>query len=241
MAIVSQQDGRVSQPTNPIRPAPVRSAGSRHDVIDRVARRIPGSRAGACVRVAVDGPDGSGKTTFADELGAAVRSLGRPVVRVSVDDFHNVRAVRYRQGRESPQGFWEDSYNYQRFRSDVLEPFAPGGTRRYRPAAHDLATDLVLEPRPRTAAPGTVLIVDGLFLHRDEIGKVWDLSVFLEVPFEVTARRMAGRDGTDPDPGSPGMRRYIEAQRIYFAACLPRQRADILIDNEDFDAPRIIR
>jgi uridine kinase len=50
----------------------------------------------------------------------------RPVVRVSVDDFHNTQLVRYRQGRDSPEGFWEDSYNYQRLIADVL---APGGYR----------------------------------------------------------------------------------------------------------------
>ncbi|MEU8238440.1 AAA family ATPase [Actinoplanes missouriensis] len=213
----------------------------RRDVVGHVAGRIPVRGDGACLRVGVDGPDGSGKTTFADELAAAVRALGRPVVRVSLDDFHNVRAVRYRLGRESPEGFWRDSYDYRRFRADVLDPFAPGGLRHYRSAAHDLATDAVLEPPPRTAPPGSVLIVDGLFLHRDEIGDVWDLSVFLEVPFEVTARRMARRDGTNPDPGHPEMRRYVEAQRIYFAACSPQQRAGILIGNEDVEAPRIIR
>ena len=80
-------------------------------------------------------------------------------------------SVRYRQGQESPQGFWQDAFNYQRFRSDVvLGPFAPGGSRRCRPAAHDLATDGVLDPPWRTAGSGSVLIVDGLFLHRDEIG-----------------------------------------------------------------------
>lgn len=213
----------------------------RQDVIGQVARRIPVRRDGFCLRVAVDGADGSGKTTFADELADAVRALGRPVVRISLDDFHHVRAVRYRRGRESPEGFWLDSYDYQRFREDVLEPFAPGGGRRYRSAAHDLVTDAVLDPPFRTASPGSVLIVDGLFLHRDEIGDVWDLSVFLEVPFAVTARRMAGRDGTNPDPGHPAMRRYVEAQKIYFAACSPQRRADILIDNADVEAPRIMR
>jgi uridine kinase len=214
---------------------------TRHEVLSHVAGRVPVSQGGNCLRVAVDGTDGSGKTIFADELATAVRALGRPVVRVSLDDFHHVRAVRYRLGRDSPQGFWRDSYDYQRFRGEVLEPFAPGGSRRYRPAGHDLATDRVLHPRPRTAAPGTVLIVDGLFLHRDEIGPVWDLSVFLDVPFPVTAHRMARRDGTNPDPEHPSMRRYVEAQRMYFAACSPQHRADVLIDNQDFDAPRVVR
>jgi uridine kinase len=95
--------------------------------------------------------------------------------------------------------------------------------------------------RSRRWGPGSVLIVDGLFLHRSEIGDVWDLSVFLRVPFEVTAKRMARRDGTNPDPGHPEMRRYVEAQRIYFATRTPQQRAHILIDNTDFEKPQIIR
>jgi uridine kinase len=216
-------------------------SAQRREVIGYVVRRIPASDGRACIRVAVDGPDGSGKTIFADELAAAVRALDRPVVRVSLDDFHNTQAVRYRQGRESPEGFWHDSFNYQRFRSDVLEPFAPGGNRRYRPAAHDLATDTVLDPEPCTAPPGTVLVVDGLFLHRHETGDAWDLSVFLDVPFSVTAKRMALRDGTNPDPEHPSMRRYVQAQRLYFNACSPHQRTDILIDNQDPSAPRILR
>jgi uridine kinase len=202
---------------------------------------MPASDYRTCPRVAVDGPDGSGKTTFADELAAAIRCVGRTVVRVSLDNFQNVRTVRYRQGCESPEGFWRDSFNYQRSRSDVLEPFAPGGSRRYRTAAHDLATDTMLDPEIRTALPGTVLVVDGLFLHRDEIADAWDLSVFRDVPFSVTAKRMALRDGAVPDPEHPSMRRYVEAQRIYFNTCSPHQRADILIDNQDFSASKAVR
>jgi uridine kinase len=212
----------------------------RQDVIAEVARLLPQPGGGRFLRVAVDGPDGSGKTVFAGELVAAVRALGRPAVQISLDDFHHVRAVRYRQGRDSPEGFWRDSYNYERFRGDVLEPFAPGGSGHYRTAAHDLRTDAILEPERRTAAPGTVLVVDGLFLHRDEIVDAWDLSVFLDVPFAETARRMAARDGTVPDPRHPSMRRYVEAQRLYFRTCAPQERATVLIDNRDFGAPRIV-
>jgi uridine kinase len=46
------------------------------------------------VRVAIDGVDGAGKTTFANELAEVVGGLGRPVIRASVDGFHNPRVVR---------------------------------------------------------------------------------------------------------------------------------------------------
>jgi len=63
-------------------------------VLKQVAELVPGAVGENCVRVGVDGVDGSGKTVFADELAAVLRSLGRYVVRVSVDDFHNVRSTR---------------------------------------------------------------------------------------------------------------------------------------------------
>lgn len=192
-------------------------------------------------RVGIDGPDGAGKTHFADALAAALHDRCRPVARISIDDFHNVRAVRYRQGRHSPFGFWEDSYNYERFRSDVLEPFGPEGSRRFRRASYSHLTDEILDPPFEAADPAAILIVDGIFLHRVELRAHWDLTVFLDVAFTETARRMALRDGTSPDPDHPSMRRYIEGQREYLRQCHPQQRATILIDNNNLHAPRVVR
>lgn len=190
--------------------------------------------------VGIDGADGSGKTVLADELRDILRSSGRPTIRVSIDDFHNVRAVRYHRGRESPEGFWLDSFNYRRLHTDVLEPLGPGGTRRYRPRGHDLASDEEVHLEPQTAPPGSVVVIDGLFLHRRELAHVWNFSIFLDVPFAVTAQRMAARDGSDPDPDHPSMRRYVEAQRLYLAASIPQDRASVVIDNTIFNAPRIL-
>lgn len=219
--------------TSPLRTTPARSL-----VLNRVADAIPTPGPGF-TRVGVDGPDGSGKTTFADELAEVLRARGRDVVRVSIDDFHHVRAVRHHRGRDSPEGFWLDSYDYDRFRADVLTPFAPGGTGRYRPAAHDVITDAVRNPPPIQAPPGATLIVDGIFLHRDELAGNWDFSLFLEVPFTETARRMAVRDNTPPDPSDPGMRRYVAGQRLYYAACSPQSRATWVIDNTTPSTPTL--
>ncbi len=75
------------------------------------------------------------------------------------------------------------------------------------------------------------MIVEGMFLHRDELLDTWDMSVFLEVPFAISVRRMAERDGTSPNPDDPSVRRYVEGQRIYLAACTPTQRATHVIAN----------
>jgi uridine kinase len=190
------------------------------------AKRIPARHRGTgastrgadAVRVAVDGVDGSGKPVFADQLAGVLREQARPVVRASVDDFHHPRVQRYRRGRSSPSGFWLDSFDYARLRHDLLDPLGPGGSRRYRTAVHDLDTDQHVDLPWVVGPPGVVLVLDGLFLHRDELHDLWELSVLLEVPFDITAARMAARDGSNPDPHHPSMHRYVDAQRTYFKA-----------------------
>ena len=189
--------------------------------------------------VAVDGVDGSGKTVFADRLARAVAALGGRAVRVSEDDYHHPREVRWRQGRSSPQGFFEDSYDLDRLESLVLQPFRDEG--RYVPRVHDVATDDQIAPEWHAVEPPAVLVADGLFLHRDELVERWDRSMFLDVPFHESVRRMAERDGTHPDPDHPSMQRYVEGQRLYFRTCSPDQRATWVVDNTDFRRPRILR
>lgn len=211
------------------------------DLIARLAAEIRGPAHGRrFVLVGVDGPDGAGKTTFADRLTAELRRQPRQVVLVHADDFLNLREVRHRRGPESPEGFWLDSYDYPALERDVLVPFGPEGDGWYRPAATDLRQDVRVHPPARQAPVGTVAVVEGLFLHRDELFGRWDYSVFLDVPFAVTARRMNGRDRTPADPEHPRMRRYTHGQRLYFAACAPWTRATRVIDNRDLDAPRLV-
>jgi uridine kinase len=161
-------------------------------------------------------------------------------VHVSADDFHHVRAVRHQRGRDSPEGFWLDSYDYPALIENVLAPFGPGGGRRYRAASHDLHSDEVLDLPWQQAPAGAVLVLDGLFLLRDELAGHWDLSIFLTAPFEVTVARMAARDGSHPDPEHPSVARYVQGQRLYFAACRPWERADLVIDNSDVDRPALV-
>lgn len=208
----------------------------RKDVLQQVAGAVP-VRGLGYVRVGVDGTDGSGKTWFADELAEHLHGLGRNVVRASIDDFHHVRAVRYQRGRKSAEGFYRDSFDLDQFSALVLDPFGPDGDGRYSLRGHDLATDQVLEPDWQVAPPGTVLVVDGVFLHRDGLSEAWDLSVWLDVPFDVTCARMAKRDGTHPDPAHPSVARYVEGQRLYLAECHPASRATLVVDNSDLDRP----
>ena len=214
----------------------------RDSVLKEVAGAVPDpALLGVPVRVAIDGVDGAGKTVFADELAKVLKGMGREVVRVSVDGFHAVRARRYARGRLSPVGCWLDSYDYAAFDEQVLSPLSPGGSRRFRRAVHDVATDAVLDEPWELAGDEAVLVVDGIFLHRDELVGAWDFSVFLDVGFDVSVARMVVRDGASPDLEDPRNQRYIGGQRLYLQACDPAGRARMVSDNSDWDEPVIMR
>jgi uridine kinase len=193
------------------------------------------------VLVGIDGVDGSGKTTFADELAAALDAHGDRCIRISLDDFHAPRAVRHRRGRDSPDGFWLDSYDYAAFRERVIVPLGAGGDGRYRSASHDLESDRLIDPPELAASEPSVVVVDGLFLQRAELRGVWDAVVFLDVEFAESVGRMARRDGSDPHPAAASNRRYVEGQQIYFRECDPQGNADILVDHNEIARPRIMR
>lgn len=210
-------------------------------LLAELADRIAGRLGSGILRVAVDGVDGAGKTTFADRLGDMLRRGGIGVIRAGIDGFHHPRATRYRLGRGSPEGFFRDSFDLAGFRQHLLDPLGPGGSLRFRRAVFDHRQDAALDGPEETAVPPAVLLVDGIFLQRDELRPHWDLTIFLDVPFAESFRRMARRDGGDPDPDAAGNRRYREGQELYFAQCDPRSRADVLIDCADLERLVIMR
>lgn len=204
-------------------------------IVDFLSAELPTDRR---VLVGIDGVDGSGKTTFANAL--ATSYLNRSTVLIHLDDFLNVSEIRHRRGRDSPEGFWLDSYDYESLTRDVIDPLRPSGTGVYRRSSFAPSIDKAIQPAPHQCAADAAVIVEGMFLHRDELAGVWDFSLFLDVPFDETARRMAIRDGSPPDPEHPSMQRYVGGQRLYFAAARPWERADLVIDNSAPELPKVI-
>jgi uridine kinase len=178
--------------------------------------------------VAVDGIDGAGKTTFADRLKPLIENHGRHVARASVDGFHNPRSIRYSRGQSDPLGFFLESYNYAELIHCLIEPFRSGEkvieTKRF-----DHRIDCPVSVT-EVVDPSAILVLDGIFLHRDELRHFWDYSVFIKVPFSLSYQRMAKRDGADPNPQAESNRRYYRGQLIYLEHCQPQERATLVID-----------
>jgi uridine kinase len=180
---------------------------ARTRLVHELAARARGAR-----RIAVDGPDAAGKTTLAQELAAALAHDGLAVVRVSIDDFLRPREERYRLGDESPTGYYEDSFDHDRFREAVMD------------ARETVIADGVFLQRPE--------IVDlwdfCIFVDAEE----------KEILRRAANRDRPRLGGGVVDRYR---RRYLPAQRAYAERLRPAERADAVVDNTDPAQPVLRR
>lgn len=223
----------------------------RTQVLSRAAREILGRRIdGKPLLVGVDGIDGAGKSTFADEVAGVLVSHGVTVVRSTVDSFHNPKSVRWRRGRRSPFGFYLDSYDLDALRHHLLNPFLAGPGAIYLTAVLDEPSDQPVEVPDRTVTGDEILLFDGIFLCRPELARYWDFTIVLDGQARVNLTRLGYVIADAPDNGIDlvdhvlrwveRIDRYSSGMGFYLDSTNPRHRADLVIDNNHLARPSII-
>lgn len=233
-------------------PNPI-STPQRSQVVDDAAHTVLSRRgAEAPLLVAIDGIDGSGKSTFADELAVRFRRdhADLPIVRASIDSFHNPRRLRWARGRSSPVGFYLDSHDLGRLRTLLLDPLAAGAGTTYRTEAFDETTDQVIDGEGVETRGQELLLFDGLFLCRPELVGYWDVVIFLEAQERVALDRLGAVMAEAPSRGEAlvdhvlqwvgRIDRYSSGLRYYLDTENPVGRADLVIDNNDLAHPTIV-
>lgn len=197
------------------------------------------------LRVAVDGRTACGKSTFARALSASMANRGRNVLCTTIDGFHNPKAVRYARGRLSADGYYRDARDLGAIRRELLDPLGPGGNLLVRTATFDLDADAPLATETMPVPSDSILIVDGTFLARLELSDAWDVHIFLHTSRETARARGVTRDRPASDTSGQIEtvydQRYLPAFELYLAEANPEVRANILVDLDDFAAPRIMR
>lgn len=196
------------------------------------------------IRAAIDGVDAAGKTTLANELTQPLEKRGRTVIRASIDGFHRPQTERHRQGADSPEGYYYDSFDYPALVDALLMPLGPGGTRQYRRAIFDFRTDLPIVEPPSVAPADSVLVFDGVFLLRPELRLYWDYCVFVRADFAITVQRASIRDqalfGSPEEATARYWKRYVPGQRLYLAAAEPERYVDAIVENDDPTHPMLL-
>jgi uridine kinase len=161
--------------------------------------------------VTVDGPAGSGKTTFAERLADA---LAGAATVVHLDDLY--------------AGWGDLESVWSRVEAWILGPLRTGRAgrmRRYDWAAGRFGDEWYEVP----VTP--VLVLDGVGSGRRAAAAETSLAVWVEAPRELRQRRGVERDGE-------AIRRELVgwqvAEDAHFAAERTRERADLVVDGTRF-------
>jgi uridine kinase len=191
--------------------------------------------------VAVDGLDGSGKSQFARALAAACEAEGAPTVILRVDDFRRPLGP-IAAGADEAAIYYERYYDFAALDACVAA-FLSGAPSAAIPR-FDTAREIVAGTEELRWGDARLAVIEGVFVLRATNVTRAPLIV-LEVSEAEARRRVLERDrakGRSTEVVEHRMNnRYFPAQRRYRADHDPAGRADVLIDNTRWDAPRILR
>jgi phosphoglycolate phosphatase-like HAD superfamily hydrolase/uridine kinase len=187
--------------------------------------------------IGIGGIDGAGKSTFAARLEVWLKAQGRPTQLIHLDDFHNPKAVRY-TGSNQPENYYERSFNLELLVEKLLKPIRTGKTLSATLTLLNLETDKFEVKKAYKVTQKTIIILEGVFLFRQELAPYIDFKVHLDITPEESKRRAVLRD--KPEIVSRYDVKYLPAQLKYLKQYPPSRTADMIIDNAEPENPRLV-
>jgi uridine kinase len=165
---------------------------------------------GAPLLVALDGHSGAGKSTL-----AALVAGRLAVTVVDGDDFYAGGTAAEWDAR-SPAANADHCIDWRRLRSEALEPLLHGRAASWHP--YDWRPGGGLLPAMTTCEASEVLILDGAYSARPELGDLVGLAVLVDVPPAERRRRVVARESPMDETW---FARWDAAERHYFSRVRP--------------------
>jgi uridine kinase len=171
--------------------------------------------------VGVDGGGGSGKSTFAVSLVAALTRRAEQAEVVQLDDFYRPHEP---QAGPGPDGFVDGELDWRRLREQVLSPLVADREAKYQ--RFDWPTRTLQEWHG--VRVGGVVVVEGIGVVRLELSALFDFRVWVECPRALRLARGVARDGEKAR--ARWDKCWLPAEEEYFASHRPHAVADLRVD-----------
>jgi uridine kinase len=181
--------------------------------------------------VGLDGRSGTGKSTLASAT-AVLLAAAQPAVGMCVidgDDFYaggSAATWDRRSAREKA----DRVIDWARQR-DLLIRLRDSGEGSWFPfdwEATNWDTDEVpLAAHPVEVTAGAIVLLEGAYSCRPELGEQLDLRILLQAPSDVRRARLIAREGQEYWTDWTG--RWDSAEHYYFGTVMPPDRFDIVL------------
>ena len=200
-----------------------------------------GKRRDRATVVGITGIDCCGKTQFSKAFGRFLKSERWKVQHIRLDDFHNPKRIRHAEyeGESGADRYFRRSFDIAKVVDRLLLPIHEHVGRPFlvRVPLFDLGRDAAGETRAFEFDRETMVLFEGVFLFREEFRQFIDYKVFLDISFAEGKERAVARDGGEA--WSKYRAKYYPAQSKYLRDYPPGETADMVIDNSDWERPRI--
>lgn len=176
----------------------------------------------------IDGLGGAGKTTFVQTLIASFKAEGIKTSILHIDDFIYPKSVRYDSSKEDWECYYYLQWRYDYLLEKILVPIKLDHTIDKQIELYDKDNDNYFYQHLKLDCD-TIVIIEGVFLQRNELRPFLDYVVFIDVPKEERLRRVLKRDtyiGDSKAIVAKCENRYFPAEEHYITHYNPAKKAN---------------
>ena len=186
--------------------------------------------------VGIDGLGGAGKSTISERICERLESYKFNIILLHIDDFINVREIRYNTAYPEWQCYYDLQWRYGYF-VETINQIKNGAKNQVEVELYDKDNDNYYK-QSYNVTEHTVVIVEGIFLQRKELKGIFDFMVYIDIPETVRLERVLKRDtyiGNKQQIVDKYQNRYFPAEHKYFREYQPNKLADYVIGEQNAD------
>jgi phosphoglycolate phosphatase len=189
----------------------------------------------------INGVDASGKTSFTQELNEFLLDSGLKTLCIYLDDFHNEAEKRMSRNDEI-HAYIKTAFNLELLERAILKPLYDESYVSAELTLLDLDKNDYTVTKNFQASADTIILLEGSLLFREPVDKYLGYRIFLDVSFDEVKRRAEIRDVPRFGAGiiKKYEKKYIPIQEQYISEKKPKEKADMVIKNDDFENPEIV-
>ncbi len=184
--------------------------------------------------IGIDGLGGAGKSTISEALKCFLETENCPVTLLHIDDFIHTRAIRYNDDYAEWECYYYLQWRYDYLINEVIQPLKHGECHKTI-ELYDKEYDTYILSEIHIPS-GSIVVIEGVFLQREELRDVFDTVAYVHVPEEVRLKRVLKRDGYIGNAGQIERKyreRYFPAEHYYCRTCQPDSKAAYVISETE--------
>lgn len=185
------------------------------------------------ILVGISGIECSGKSTLADKLKQLLEKKKIPTKIIHGDDFLFDKETRNKNPKQDI-GYYCETFDYNKLFTELLIPIKNNTLFESKLCLLDWENDIYSKFKFQTNQP-TIILVEGVFLFKKDLPKIFDLSVWIDITFELGMQRALNRSRDKNYYGNSDaiLQRYTErfhkGQKIHLKLDKPIENCDFII------------